>query len=161
MAQKKHICLCATRPGRSIVFPGHYPQVTVNSFIVSVTTSQYSPFPHSTLLAEATMQGGTCWSGQCPVIHKLADNARASGSNVGFSLLPRWPRTKMRTRVCGLDISHTLIPTHRDLRLDMDFQSDTCQQSLFESGELTVIPSLPFTACSHRRWRVLQQHNTS
>lgn len=50
----------------------------------------------------------------------------------------------MRTRVCGMDFSHTLVPTHRDLRLDMDLQSDTCQQSLFKSGELTVIPSLPF-----------------
>ena len=28
-AQKKHVCHCATKTGRGIVFHGHYPQVIV------------------------------------------------------------------------------------------------------------------------------------
>lgn len=40
MAQKKHIYLCATRPGRSIVFPDHY------KFLYSLSDNK-SVFTHS------------------------------------------------------------------------------------------------------------------
>ena len=38
MAQRKRICHCATKTGRGIVFPGHYPQVTVDQTGITVDT---------------------------------------------------------------------------------------------------------------------------